>query len=170
MDIRRFIRTAIVGGVLGAVVFWLYQIVFQGGAITAFIGSQIVSQGKYALPPSLVGWAVHLGVSFSYAGLLALLLQLPLSPSETAKRGAGLAIALALGWATTKIAPPAIQVTISLLSLKGFPSPLWDLNEGAGHPLWNHLLFFTLVWAVDLALGSSRVTLPLPGAPQERTA
>ena len=170
MYIHRFIRTLIAGGALGAVAFWLYQIAFQGGAITAFIGGQIVSQGKYPLPPSLVGWAVHLGVSFSYAGLLALLLQLPLSSSAAARRGAGLAVALVLGWATTKVAPPAIQVTISLLSLKGFPSPLWGLNEGAGHPLWNHLLFFALVWAVDLALSASRPALSLPGAPQGRTA
>ena len=170
MDAQRLIRTAAVGGLLGAVAFWLYQIVFQGGAITAFIGGQIVSQGKYALPPALVGWAVHLGVSLSYAGLLALLLQLLSFSSEAAKRGTGLAAALVLGWATTKIAPPAIQITISLLSLKGLPSPLWDLNEGAGHPLWNHLLFFALVWAVDLALSASRPALPLPGAPQGRTA
>lgn len=161
MDTPRFIRTATAGGLLGAAVFWLYQIAFQGGTITAFIGGQIVSQGKYPLPPSLVGWAVHLGVSLSYAGLLALILQFPFSSSEKVRRGASLAIALALGWATTKIAPPAIQITISLLSRKGFPSPLWELNEGAGHPLWNHLLFFALVWAVDL-LGASRAALSLP--------
>jgi hypothetical protein len=118
-----------------------------------------------------VGWAVHLGVSFSYAALMALLLQIPFPGPGAVRRGAGLAAALALGWATTKIAPPAIQITISLLSRKGFPSPLWDLNEGAGHPLWNHLIFFALVWAVDF-LGASRVALSLPaaGAGRRRTA
>lgn len=162
MDVSRFSRTLIVGGLLGAVAFWLYQVAFQGSTITAFIGGQIVSQGRYSLSPSLVGWAVHLGVSFSYAGLTALVLQVPFTSWGAANRLIGAGAALVLGWATTKIAPPAIQVTISLLSLKGFPAPLWDLNEAAGHPLWNHLLFFVLVWAVDLASGARGRGLPLP--------
>ncbi len=162
MNLKHVIRTVVAGGLAGAVVFWLYQVTFQGATIPAFIGGQIVSQGKYSLSPSLVGWAVHLWVSFSYAALLTLILQIPFSSSLALNRGIGLAAGLILGWATNKIAPPAIQVTISLLSGKGFPSPLWDLNPSAGHAFWNHLLFFVVVWLVEAGLRLR----PQEGAPR----
>jgi len=149
MNLRRIITTTVAGGVAGSIIFWLYQISFQGNSITAFIGAQIVRQGGYALPPGLVGWGVHLGVSLSYALLLALLMAVPFSPSAVRRRGTGLAAALILGWATNKIAPPAIQVTIGVLSGKGFISPTWPLNPSWNHPFYNHVLFFVAVWLID---------------------
>lgn len=146
---KRLLITGIAGGVLGAVVFWLYQVNFQGATITGFIGAQIVRQGGYALPPALFGWGVHLGVGLSYAVLLALISACLLPRPNVLDRGLLLAAALVLGWLTTLIAAPAIQITISLLAGKGFPATLWPLNPASGHPLWNHLLFFVLVWAID---------------------
>ncbi len=146
---KRLLVTAIAGGVLGAVVFWFYQVNFQGGTITSFIGAQIVRQGGYALPPSLIGWGVHLGVGLSYAFLLALISAYLLPRPFTLNRALSLAAALALGWLTTLIAAPAIQITISFLAGKGFPTKLWPMNPASGHPLWNHLLFFVIVWAMD---------------------
>ena len=146
---RRIIATGIAGGILGSIVFWFYQMKLQGATISGFIGAQVVRQGGYDLSPALVGWGVHVWVSLSYAFLLALILW-ALSPLPFAMgRGAGLAAALVLGWLTTLIAAPAIQITISLLVGKGFPAKLWALNPAKGHPFYNHLLFFTVIWAID---------------------
>lgn len=149
---QRFIATGIIGGILGAIIFWLYQTAFQGASITAFIGNQVVSQGNYNISPTVVGWAVHLGVSFSYAFLLSLLIQVLFPLSTILNRVVGLGTALALGVGTTLIAPPAIQITIGILSGNGIPEKLWALNPASGHPLWNHLLFFLVVWAIDSIL------------------
>ncbi len=146
---RRFIATGIIGGILGAIVFWLYQSAFQGASIPAFIGNQVVSQGKYDISPPLVGWAVHLWVSISYAFILALLMQILFPKPFILNRVLGLVVALILGWAATLIASPAIQVTIGILAGKGFPEKLVALNPASGHPLWNHLLFFVVIWVVD---------------------
>ena len=146
---KRFVFTSIVGGVIGALVFWLYQTTFQGNSITAFIGSQIISQGNYSLSPTVVGWAVHLGVSLSYGILLAFLAQILFPNAYLWNRVASLVAALILGWITTIIAPPAIQITIAILSGKDFPSPLWNLNPASGHPFWNHIVFFMSVWLLD---------------------
>ncbi|MFC1491850.1 hypothetical protein ACFLQ0_04610 [Nitrospinota bacterium] len=148
---KRFFATGIAGGILGAIVFWYYQMKLQGATISGFIGEQVVRQGGYSLPPELVGWGVHLWVSLSYAFLLALILMVIFPASFALNRGVGLAAALFLGWITTLIAAPAIQITIGLLVGKGFPAKLWSLNPAKGHPFWNHLLFFILVWAADTA-------------------
>jgi hypothetical protein len=50
------------------------------------------------------------------------------------------------------IAPPAISVTINVLSGEGWPRELFPLNFELGLPLANHLLFFLLNWIVQ-ALG-----------------
>lgn len=149
---KRMMITGIAGGALGAVAFWYYQVTFQGGTIPAYIGAQIVSQGKYALSPAWVGWGVHLGVSISYAFLLGLILTAVFPRSFVLNRSAGLAAALALGWLTTLIAAPAIQITIALLAGKGFPAKLLPLSSARGHTFWNHLLFFALIWAFDTGL------------------
>lgn len=146
---KRMLTAGLGGGLIGAVAFWLYQTVFQGGAITGFIGAQIVRQGHYSLPPTLVGWAVHLGVSFSYGLLIAVVAQIPFTDQRALNRAVSFAAAIVLGVATTIIAPPAIQITISLLAGKGLPASLWGLNPVSGHPLWVHLLFFAVVWLVD---------------------
>ncbi len=146
---KRIIATGIAGGLLGSIVFWFYQMKLQGATISGFIGAQVVRQGGYDLSPAVVGWGVHLWVSLSYAFLLALILW-ALSPLPLALgRAAGLAVALVLGGITTLIAAPAIQITISLLAGKGIPAKLWLLNPLKGHILWNHLLFFALIWAID---------------------
>ena len=149
---KRMMITGIAGGALGALAFWYYQVTFQGGTIPAFIGAQIVSQGKYALPPAWVGWGVHLGVSISYTFLLVLILAAVFPRSFVLNRSVSLTAALALGWLTTLIAAPAFQITIALLAGKGFPAKLWPLNPAKGHTFWNHLLFFVLVWALDTGL------------------
>lgn len=146
---KRVAFTGVVGGLIGALVFWWYQTTFQNAAITDFIGRQIVSQGNYSLPAPLVGWAVHLGVSFSYAVFMAIVALVLFPASVFLNRVASLVAALVLGLITTLIAPPAIQITIALLSGKGLPSSLWGLNTSGGHALWNHLIFFLVVWVVN---------------------
>ena len=146
---KRLILTGVLGGIVGAVFFWWYQTTFQGASLPAFIGSQIVRQGDYSLSPTLVGWAVHLGVSFSYGSLLAFVAQILFPRNYIWNRAASLGAALFLGWIATLIAPPAIQITIALLSGKGFPATLWGLNPASGHTFWNHVFFFVLVWAMD---------------------
>lgn len=142
----------LVGGVGGAIVFWLVQVLAGGGTIPAFVGQQIVATGGYAESLATpIGWAVHLGVGLSYAalfGVIALLLRrLP------AKVGlvVTLVLALVLGWLTTLIAPPAISVMISVLGGQGWPGQLFPLNPPTelGLPFWNHAIFFVLNWLVQ---------------------
>jgi len=72
-----------------------------------------------------------------------------------------LAPALVLGWVTAVVAPPAISVTIALLGGQGFPTTLFPFNTDPGLPLWNHLLFFIVSWAIQ-ALGPRWVGQPSP--------
>ena len=146
---KRLVFAGVVGGLLGALIFWWYQTTFQNASVPDFIGNQIVSQGKYALSKTMVGWSVHIGVSLSYGFLLAIAARILFPGSFLLNRAASLAVALFLGLITTLIAPPAIQITIAILSGKGFPSPLWDFNPASGHTLWNHMIFFVVVWLVD---------------------
>lgn len=146
---KRVLTTGIGGGAAGALLFWSYQMIFQGATISAFIGAQVVRQGGYALSPAWAGWGVHLWVSLSYAFLFALIVRFLLPREFTRNRTLAFALALALGWVTTLIAAPAIQITIALLVGKGFPAKLWPLNPAEGHPFWNHLIFFTVIWAID---------------------
>ncbi|MDA1001055.1 MAG: hypothetical protein O2807_11155 [bacterium] len=152
---KGFIGRTIVAAVIGAVVFWFYQVQLQGNSITAFIGGQVVKGGGYSLSPALVGWVVHLGVSFSYAFLVGLVTLIPFSRSVSTRRITALVIVLVLGWVTTAIAPPAIQITIAILSFKELPATFWPLNTGGGHGLYNHLLFFVIAWVVH-AMGGAR--------------
>lgn len=143
----------VVGGVTGSVVFWLVQILAGGGTIPDFMGQQIVAAGGYLQGLStLVGWAVHLGVSLSYALLFGVVVLL-LSPVSFGV-GAAIAFVVAVGlaWVTTMIAPPAISVAIGLLSGRGWPAELFPLNTELGLPFWNHIIFFLLNWAIQ-ALG-----------------
>ncbi len=146
---KRLIFAGVVGGLVGALIFWWYQTTFQNASVTNFIGHQIVTQGKYSFSKTMVGWAVHLGVSLSYGFLLAILALVLFPRSFFLNRAASLAVALFLGLVTTLIAPPAIQITIAILSGKGFPSPLWGFNPASGHTLWNHMIFFLVVWLLD---------------------
>jgi hypothetical protein len=143
----------LVAGVAGSVVFWLVQVLTGGSTITEFIGDQIISTGGYPKSLSvLVGWAVHLGVSLSYAFLFALIVVASGRASFAARAFVTLLAALLLGWATAVIAPPAISVTISILSGQGWPAELFPLNFEFSLPLWNHLLFFLVNWILQ-ALG-----------------
>lgn len=152
---KSFLVRTIVAAVIGAVAFWFYQVQVQGNSITAFIGGQIVKGGGYSLSPALVGWGVHLGVSFSYAFLVGVVTLIPFSRSASARRITALVLLMALGWVTTAIAPPAIQMTIAMLSFKEIPATLWPLNTGGGHALYNHLLFFAIGWVVHTVGRSS---------------
>jgi hypothetical protein len=70
----RHVTAWLVAGLAGSLVFWLVQVLTGGPTITEFMGDQIVSIGGY--PKSLavlVGWAVHLAVSLSYAFLFAVI-------------------------------------------------------------------------------------------------
>jgi hypothetical protein len=151
--VGRHVAAWLVAGVAGSLMFWGVQILAGGPTITAFMGDQIVSTGGYAQGLSvLMGWAVHLAVSLSYAFVFAVIVA-------TLRRGpvalaacVTLVAALLLGWATAVIAPPAISVTINVLSGEGWPRELFPLNFELGLPLANHLLFFLLNWIVQ-ALG-----------------
>ena len=143
----------LLAGVTGAVVFWLMQVVRGGPTITEFMGAQIVATGSYSESlATVLGWAVHLGVSLSYALLFGMIAWLLRAMNFAAAMALTLVIALVLGWATAVLAPPAISVTISLLGGQRWPAELFPLNTEINLPFWNHLLFFTLNWVVQ-ALG-----------------
>lgn len=141
----------LLAGTSGAFVFWFVQWVTGGPTIPEFMGQQIVTAGGYpsALAP-VVGWAVHLGVSLSYAFLFALIAFVS-RPMGVARRAAvTFIVAVGLGYFTTLIAPPAISVTISVLSGQGWPPELFPLNAEPGLPFWNHQGFFALNWGIQV--------------------
>ena len=143
----------LMAGVAGSLSFWLFQFIAGGGTIPEFMGEQIASQGGYpmALAP-LIGWAVHLGVSLSYALLFAVVIAVIPTKSSGATLGVGLVVAAVLGWITTLLTAPAIAATISVLSRHGFPAELPGLNTDIDLPLYNHLLFFGVVWVFTTLL------------------
>jgi hypothetical protein len=140
----------LISGVAGAVLFSLVQVLTGGPTIAQFMGQQIVEAGGY--PASFahaIGWSVHLGVSLSYAllfGVIVLLLGASRFPAQIAITAV---MAVALGWITAIVAPPAISVTISVLSGQGWPSELFPVNTELGLPFWNHVGFFLLSWLVQ---------------------
>lgn len=143
----------LIAGVTGSLSFWLFQVLTGDSTIPQFMGEQIASQGGYpmALAP-LIGWAVHLGVSLSYALLFAVIIAVIPAKSSGARLGGGLVVAAALGWITTLLTDPAITITISVLSHQGFPAELPGLNTDMDLPLYNHLLFFGVVWVFTTLL------------------
>lgn len=137
----------LVGGVAGSVVFWLVQVLTGGPTITEFLGQQIGGYPPASAP--VIGWAVHLGVSLTYAALVGIVVAcLPEMP-RAMSAGIGAAVAVVLGWSTALIAPPAISVTISMLGRQGWPSELFPVNTELGLPLWNHIGFFVVNWIVQ---------------------
>ena len=144
-------------GVAGSLAFWYFQVLTGGATITQFMGEQIVTEGGYLkeLAP-FVGWAVHLAVSLSYALLFALLIAVLPMESSGAIATAGLILAALLGWVTTLLTAPAIAVTISVLSGHGFPAELPGLNMEVDLPLYNHLLFFGVVWFFTALVPAAR--------------
>lgn len=144
-------------GVVGSLVFWLFQVLTTGFTIPQFMGQQIATEGHYpvGLAP-LIGWGVHLGVSMTYALLFVVLLALVPTTTIAATLAVGLLLALILGWLTTLLTAPAIAVTISLLSRQGFPAQVPGLNTDIDLPLYNHLLFFGVVWIITAAIPAWR--------------
>jgi hypothetical protein len=140
----------LMSGIAGAVLFWLVQVLTGGPTIPDFIGEQIAQAGGYpARFASAIGWAVHLGVSLSYAllfGVVILALATTRFPAQVAM---SFAVAVALGWVTAVVAPPAISVTISVASGQGWPSELFLPNTEFGLPFWNHVGFFLLNWLIQ---------------------
>jgi hypothetical protein len=148
---RLAIVRSLLAGVVGSLVFWLFQVLSSGFTIPQYMGEQIAVQGGYprTLAP-LIGWGVHLGVSLSYALLFAVLAAVLSAKSPGRTLGLSLVLAALLGWITTLVTAPAIAVTINVLSRKGFPAELPGLNTDLGLPLYNHLLFFAVVWMVTV--------------------
>ena len=133
---------------VGAIVFVLVQVMSGLPPITDYLGGQIVKKGGYApgLAP-VMGWGIHLGVSLQYAALFGLLAWWPgLGKTRGVRLGVTLGLALVLGWLTTLVTVPAIDVTIRLFSGQGFPARLKGLNTSLGLPFWNHQLYFVLCW------------------------
>ncbi len=138
-------------GIVGAIVFWLFQVSTGPSTITQIMGQQIVEQGGYSKALTIpIGWGVHLGVSLSYTLLFAIVVLIPFSRAEGVRVFVGLVIAVVLGWVTTLLTVPAITATISVLSGKSFPAGLPPLNTAYGLPFWNHELFFGVVWFIYL--------------------
>ena len=156
------VRLWLVAGISGSILFWLVQVVAGSGTITEFLGEQIVASGGYpAWLGPLIGWAVHLGVSLTYAGVLGVLVATVRRAKAALAATLAFVAALLLGWVTAVVAPPAISVTIALLGGQGFPTTLFPFNTEPGLPLWNHLLFFIVSWAIQ-ALGPRWVGQPSP--------
>ena len=140
----------LVGGIAGSLLFWLVQALTGGPTITEFMGQQIVAAGGYpAAWTTLIGWAVHLGVSLTYAALVGIVAALLRWMPRMLAFWIGLATAVIFGWTTALVAPPAISVTISALVGQGWHSELFPLNTELGLPLWNHIAFFLLNWVVQ---------------------
>ena len=136
---------------MGSVEFWLFQDLTGSSTIPQVMGERIVAQGGYPNVLMLpIGWGIHLGVSLGYSLLFAIIMLIPFSRSPYARLVSGAVIALVLGCLATLLAVPAITVTISVLSGQGVPATLPGLNITFGLPLWNHLLFFGVVWCVYL--------------------
>ena len=136
-------------GIVGALVFWLVQVVTGPSTIPQFMGQQIVAQGGYSKALTVpIGWGVHVGVSLGYSLLFAIIILIPFFRSRGVQVIVGLVIAALLGWVATLLTVPAITATISLLSGKGFPASLPGLNTTFGLPFWNHVLFFVVVWFI----------------------
>jgi hypothetical protein len=118
--------------------------------LPAFMAEQIVEAGGYSASfAPAIGWAVHLGVSLSYAllfGVIVLVLAASRFPAQVAM---SFAVAVALGLVTAVVAPPAISVTIGVASGQGWPQELFPLNTELGLPFWNHVGFFLLNWLVQ---------------------
>jgi hypothetical protein len=141
----------IIAAVAGAIAFWVVQLLMGPATITEFMGRQIVSRGRYPASLALpIGWGVHLGVSLAYSLFFAIVMLVPLSRSEGSRVVVGLILAALLGWISTLLTAPAIAATISVLSGHGFPASLPALNTSLGLPLWNHMLFFGVVWLIYL--------------------
>jgi hypothetical protein len=150
------ILRSLFAGVAGSFAFWYFQLITTGVTIPEFMGEQIVTQGGYfkELAP-FIGWTVHVAVSLVYALVFAVIIvALPLSTGATV--AAGLVLAALLGWVTTLLTAPAIAVTISVLSGHGFPAALPGLNTEVGLPLYNHLVFFGVVWFVTTLVPAAR--------------
>lgn len=144
------LRLALVGALLGALLFWLVQVLAGGGTITAFMGREIVTAGRY--PTGLatpIGWAVHLGVSLCYALLMAAVMGIPRQLTPMASVATTLGAALALGWMTTLVAPPAISIAVAVLGERRWPAALFPLNTDLGLPWANHVLFFVVNWLIQ---------------------
>lgn len=141
----------LVAGIVGSVVFWLMQILAGSGTITEFIGEQIVAAGAYPtrLAP-VIGWAVHLGVSLSYAFLAGVVTLLARRAGLWIGTGIALVAAVVFGGVTAVIAPPAISLTIALLGRRGWPTELYPLNTEIGLPFWNHILFFLVASLIQM--------------------
>ncbi|OGK93868.1 MAG: hypothetical protein A2X51_02650 [Candidatus Rokubacteria bacterium GWC2_70_24] len=152
----------LVAGISGSLLFWLVQVVAGSGTITEFFGQQIVAAGGYpAWLGPLIGWAVHLGVSLAYAAVLGVFVVMVRRAEVRFAATLAFVAALVLGWVTAFVAPPAISVTIALLGGQGFPTTLFPFNTEPGLPLWNHLLFFIVSWAIQ-GLGPRWVGQPSP--------
>ena len=144
-------------GVAGSLAFWYFQVLTGGVTIPEFMGEQIVTEGGYLkeLAP-FIGWGVHVAVSLSYALVFAVIIAALPRNSTGAIVAAGLVLAALLGWVTTLLTAPAIAVTISVLSGHGFPAELPGLNTEVGLPLYNHLLFFGVVWFFTTLVPAAR--------------
>ena len=143
----------LVSGIAGAVLFWLVQRLTGGPTIPDFMGEQIAGAGGFpARFAPAIGWAIHVGVSLSYALLFGVIVLLLAATRVPAQVVISAMIAVALAWVTTMVAAPAIRVTISVVSGQGWPSELFPPNTELGLPFWNHIGFFLLNWLVQ-ALG-----------------
>ncbi|MDH3298439.1 MAG: hypothetical protein OEM96_09220 [Gemmatimonadota bacterium] len=146
---------ALFSGAAGAIAFDVAQrLEGFSPTIPEFMGQAIVQRGGYPTGlETVIGWGVHLGVSFAYAAIFAVAAWALFGSMERKKRwiAAGV-LAAALGAATTMITAPAIATTISLLSGNGLPDRLPGLNTGWGWPGWNHLLFFGIAWLGTVVL------------------
>jgi hypothetical protein len=149
----------ILAGLTGATTFWLFQVLTGPSTIPQFIGQEIVSRGGYPEALSVpIGWGVHLGVSLSYSHLFALIMLIPFSSSSGIRVLIGMIAAILMGWITTLLTVPAITVTISMLSMQGFPASIPELNTTLGLPFWNHVLFFEIVWLIYTLIPTLRET------------
>jgi len=139
----------LVAGLVGAAVFWIFQVLTGPSTIIQSMGQRIVSQGGYSqsmLPP--IGWGVHIGVSLVYSLAFAVLMVIPFMLAEYARLVLGLVVAGTLGWGATLISTPAEAAAVSVLSGHGYPAVLPPLNRTFGPALSSHLLFFAAVWLV----------------------
>lgn len=135
--------------VVGGAVFYLLQRTLGTGATSLQqLGRAVVRQGGYPVDLApLVGAGVHLSVAFAYTALYATAAWTMFAGLGRRVRwlASGL-LAGILAVAATLVAPLASRTVVSLLAGNGLPTTLPALQMAVGQPLWNHVIFFGIVW------------------------
>ena len=134
-------------GALGSVLVLAVQQTMGQVTLPAQLTQALVASGAFEGPMARrLAWLIHFGVSFQYATLYAIPLQLPPLAGRYQKRMVlGGVLALLLGVGAAAIAPWGMGVVAALLSGKGL-GHVRPADIAFGAVLVPHLFLFGLCW------------------------